>query len=112
MRRVLQNERGMALALAIVALDILGQDRGSKQAGLRLGGARQRVGLLARIRPLDLKVQASLTTSGDVKLAGNALVDGNTHVPPNWTACDGLRDTCKAGGRTADSAAVRGEQTQ
>ncbi len=95
----------------VYLLDITGQDRGSKQAGLRLGGARQRVGLLARIRPLDLKVQASLTTSGDVKLSGNALVDGNTHVPKDWTACDSIRDTSKAGIRTSDTAAVSGEQT-
>ena len=95
----------------VYLLDITGQDRASKQGGLRLGGARQRVGLLARVRPLELKVEASLTTSGSVRLAGNALVDGNTHVPPNWTACDGLPDTSKAGIRTADTAAVSGEQT-
>jgi hypothetical protein len=95
----------------VYLLDITGQDRGSKQPGLRLGGARQRVGLLARVRPLDIKIEASLTTSGDVKLAGNALVDGNTHIPPNWTNCDAVRDTSKAGIRTPDTAAVSGEQT-
>jgi hypothetical protein len=71
-------------------IDITAQDSISFRSGLRSssGGARQRVGLLARIKPLQMDIQASLTTQGDVVLRGTSKVDGTDQLPPGWTDCD------------------------
>jgi hypothetical protein len=95
----------------VYLVDITGRDKASKAATNRMGGARQRVGILGTVKQLSLQTRASLTTKGAVKLAGNAFVDGGIHVPPGWTSCDSVRDTAKAGIRTPDTAAVSGEQT-
>lgn len=73
-------------------IDITAQDSISLRSGLgkASGGARQRVGLLARVRPLEMDIQASLTTQGDVALKGQSRVDGSDHLPPGWTDCDPL----------------------
>lgn len=72
-------------------IDIAAQDSASRTGALRsAGGARQRVGLLTRIRPLQVNIQASLTTQGGANLSGNAAVDGNDHTPPGWVDCDPL----------------------
>lgn len=92
-------------------IDVTGADSASLTGRLVGGGGRQRVGVLVRIRPLQVDVKASLTTKGAVRLAGNAMVDGNIHIPPNWTNCDTLPDTSKAGIRTPDPASVQGEET-
>lgn len=52
------------------------------------GGARQRVGLIARIAPLEFGIKASLTTQGGVSVGGNAEVDGADHTPAGWESCD------------------------
>jgi hypothetical protein len=52
------------------------------------GGARQRVGLIARIAPLEFGIKASLTTQGGVSVGGNAEVDGADHIPTGWESCD------------------------
>jgi hypothetical protein len=95
----------------IYLVDVTGRDKASKAGAGRMGGARQRVGILGTVKQLNLQTQASLTSKGAVKLAGNAFVDGGIHVPPGWTSCDTVRDTAKAGLRTPDTAAVSGEQT-
>jgi len=70
-------------------IDITAQDSISFRTGLRQSGAaRQRVGLLARIKPLEMDIQASLTTQGDVVLKGTSKVDGFDQLPPGWTDCD------------------------
>jgi hypothetical protein len=69
--------------VAVTATD--SQSFGSQRRG---GGSVQRVGLLARIAPLELTTKASLTTRGNVKLSGNAAVDGRDHTPNNsWAQC-------------------------
>lgn len=69
-------------------VDVVGLDTMSRAGRLFGGGARQRLGLFARLRPIQVDVQASLTTRGGVDLSGNARVDG-TDLPPNgWTDCD------------------------
>ena len=81
-------------------IDITGRDRASA-AGVVAGGggARQRLGFIARIAPIDFGIHASLTTQGGVKLGGNADVNGNDQIPAGWTSCDppgagqpGIRD--------------------
>ena len=69
-------------------IDITGHDTVSGMGAFGGSGrARQRVGMLARIRVLPLNVQASLTTGKGDALAGNAVVNGTDQNPPGWPAC-------------------------
>jgi len=86
-------------------IDMSAQDTMSLAGRIRGGGASQRVGLLARIRPLQINAQASLTAGGAIVAAGNASIDGNDHVPTGWAGCPPL-DSAKAGIRIEDSATV------
>src|SRR5437867_6033224 len=63
------------------------------------GGARQRIGMITRLAPIDFGIRASLTTQGGVSLTGNATVEGADQNPTTWTSCDppgpsqaGIRD--------------------
>lgn len=47
--------------------------------------ARQHVGMLVRLRPIELQVQAALKTQGSLKIGGSSQIDGHDHVPPGWT---------------------------
>lgn len=81
-------------------LDVTGLDHASASSPIAGGGgARQRVGIIARIAPVDFGIKASLTTQGSVAMSGNATVDGIDQVPPGWASCDppgppqaGIRD--------------------
>jgi len=90
-------------------IDITGQDTMSLAGRIRGGGASQRVGLLARIRPLQIKTRASLTAGGSNVVAGNALIDGHDHIPNGWSDCGPL-DTARAGIRVQDDATVSQSQ--
>ena len=68
--------------------DIRGSDSASRTGRVRGSGARQRIGLLTRVRPLEIDIQASLTTQGDVSVRGNAEVNGNDQTPTGWAGCD------------------------
>ncbi len=48
------------------------------------GGARQRVGLLVRARPLEIPAAAALTVAGSLTVAGGALVNGEDVPPRQW----------------------------
>lgn len=71
-------------------IDITARDSTTVGAGLRTGGARQRIGLITRIMPFQIPIQASLTTQGGATLSGNAAVNGYDQVPPGWQDCDPL----------------------
>ncbi len=86
-------------------IDITGSDTMSLAGRIRGGGASQRIGLLARIRPLKINTRASLTAGGGNIVAGNASIDGNDHVPDGWSGCGPL-DTARAGLRIQDDATV------
>jgi hypothetical protein len=94
-------------------IDITAQDSTTARGGLHTGGARQRIGLIARIMPFQIPIQASLTTQGNANLSGNAVVDGRDQIPPGWTNCDAV-GTATAGIRvdgtvtTSGNAAVIG----
>ena len=84
----------------IFLIDVTGRDNASA-AGMIAGGggARQRVGLITRIAPVDFGIHASLTTQGGVSLSGNADVNGSDQIPVGWANCDppgatqaGIRD--------------------
>ena len=69
-------------------------------------GARRRVLLLGRIRPLGVPMDASLTTRGAVRLSGNAAVDGTDQTPnTSWASCS-APDSTRAGVRAPDTVAV------
>ena len=92
----------------VYLMDLTGADTTTRSgAALRRrgSGARQRIGVLARIRPLDIPSNASLTTQGNVMLAGTSSVDGNDHNPAGWTDCAPV-DTGKAGIRTTPTGTV------
>lgn len=67
--------------------DISGSDTASRTNRIAGGGARQRLGMLTRIRPLQIDIQASLTTQGNVDVRGNAEVNGTDQNPTSWTNC-------------------------
>ena len=73
----------------IFLIDITGQD-GHTAAGAVAGGggARQRVGMIARIAPIEFGIRASLTTQGGVAVGGNAEIDGTDQIPTGWASCD------------------------
>jgi hypothetical protein len=89
----------------LYVIDVSAQDTMSLAGRIRGGGAGQRLGLLARIRPLQINTQASLTSGGANVVAGNATIDGNDHVPAGWQNCPPL-DAPKAGIRMQTDASV------
>jgi hypothetical protein len=90
-------------------IDVTGRDSTSIAGGAeyvrRGSAARERIGILARIKPLEVDVRASLTSGRGDALAGNASIDGTDHVPTGWTTCGPL-DSTKAGIRTDTSMSV------
>src|SRR5262245_49001963 len=84
----------------IFLIDVTGRDRASAAGAVAGGGgARQRIGMITRIAPVDFGIHASLTTQGGVSLSGNADVNGADQIPSGWTSCDppgpaqpGIRD--------------------
>jgi hypothetical protein len=91
----------------VYLIDVTARDRRSA-AGIIGGGARQRLGMLVRLRVVNFGIGAALTTRGSVKLAGNALVDGRDTIPQGWNTanCDTTGDTTKAGIRTPNPGGV------
>ena len=75
------------LADNLYLFDVTGRDTMSRANRLQGGGFNQRLGVLTRIKPLQVDIQASLTTGNSDALKGQATVDGNDHVPPGWLTC-------------------------
>jgi len=86
-------------------LDVSAQDTMSLAGRIRGGGAGQRLGLLARIRPVSIDTRAAVTSGGDNVVVGSASIDGNDHSPTGWAGCPPL-DSAKAGIRTQSSGTV------
>lgn len=87
-------------------MDMTGSDNVSRVASAAMtGGARQRLGMIMRIKPVTFPMQASLTTKGNVALAGQAEVDGTDQNPAGWVDC-APPDSVKAGIRTSSGATV------
>jgi hypothetical protein len=99
----------------IFLLDITGQDARSYSGAIAGGGgARQRIGLIARIAPVEFGIKASLTTQGGVSVGGNANIVGTDQNPGGWASCDppgpaqaGVRDNGGTVG-TSGSGSVTG----
>src|SRR5216117_3468896 len=99
----------------VFLIDVTGRDRASANGPLAGGaGARQRIGMITRLAPVDFGIHASLTTQGGVSLSGNADVNGYDQVPTGWVNCDppgapqaGIRDPGANVG-TSGNGAVQG----
>jgi hypothetical protein len=73
----------------VFLIDVTGQDANTAAGSIAGGGgARQRIGLIARIAPIEFGIRASLTTQGGVSVGGNAQVNGADQIPTNWTSCE------------------------
>src|SRR5258706_9289219 len=98
---------------SLFLIDVTGRDQASAAGPIAGGGgARQRIGLIARIAPVDFGIQASLTTQGLVNMSGNANINGVDQIPTGWTSCDppgpalaGVRDN---GGEVPEKRNVAG----
>jgi hypothetical protein len=106
--------RGYKLTNQMYLLDISGRDSLSQSGKVPDNAARERIGMLTRIIPLNVKVKAALTLGGPVTFGGgNVFVQGADHTPPGWTTCAAL-DTAQAGvvaKNAGDVAASQGQVT-
>jgi hypothetical protein len=69
-------------------LDVVGRDSTSFSGKVPDNGARERIGLLTRILPLQANIQAALTLGGPVVFGGgNVFVQGADNTPPGWVGC-------------------------
>src|SRR2546426_12663633 len=69
-------------------IDVTGRDNASAAGAIAGGGgARQRIGMLARIAPVQFGIRASLTMQGQVAMSGNANIDGADQIPTGWASC-------------------------
>jgi hypothetical protein len=50
----------------------------------------QHVGVLARLRPFEIDIDAAFKTKGAVRVRGNSDIDGHDHLPPGWSGCPPL----------------------
>ena len=79
-------------------IDMTGQDTMSLAGRIRGGGASQRMGLIAKIRPLAVNIQAAVTSGGANIVAGNVNINGSDSVPTGWAGCP-PKDSTKSGVR-------------
>ena len=86
----------MKLNDELYLIDMTGQDTMSLAGRIRGGGASQRMGLIARIRPLAVNIQAAVTSGGTNLVAGNVNINGTDSVPTGWAGCP-PKDSTKAG---------------
>jgi hypothetical protein len=74
---------------ALFLVDVTGRDTRTASGATGIGGgARQRLGLVTRLNPVNFNIRASLTTQGGVSLQGNAQVNGIDQNPTGWGTCD------------------------
>jgi hypothetical protein len=94
----------------VYLVDMTGQDNQSLSGAIVGGGARQRVGVLARLRVLELPPFGAFTAQGtNISIGGNGAVDGTDHIPNGtWSNCPPL-DTTAAGIRIPPGGGVPNE---
>jgi hypothetical protein len=72
----------------IYLLDVTGRDSATFAGRTRGDGGRQRLGLLTRVLPLPVDVQAAMTIGAPVNFGGgNVFVQGTDHTPAGWSGC-------------------------
>ena len=69
-------------------VDITARDSMTRAGRVREGGAQQRLGVVVRIQPLQVNVQAALTAGGVPTFAGgDPLINGGDSIPTGWSGC-------------------------
>src|SRR5262245_17484478 len=58
--------------------------------------ARQELGLIVRLNPLEVNINAALKTRGNTRIGGSSFIDGSDHVPAGWPSCGPLKPTVPA----------------
>ena len=53
--------------------------------------ARQQVGVVVRLKPIDVLFNSALKSQGDLKIGGSSMISGNDEAPAGWTGCPALR---------------------
>jgi len=53
--------------------------------------ARQQVGMLLRLRPVEIAITAALKTQGEVTVGGSSYTSGYDSLPTGWTGCGALQ---------------------
>jgi hypothetical protein len=66
---------------------------------------RQQLGMLLRLRPVELQIAAALETQGNVTVGGSSYTDGNDNLPSGWSDCPPL-DSALPGIRLPDSSVI------
>lgn len=52
--------------------------------------SRQQVGLLIRLRPIEITIAAALQTQGNTKIGGSSFISGYDVAPTGWSNCPAL----------------------
>jgi len=51
---------------------------------------RQQVGMLVRLRPIEINIKSALETQGSTKIGGSSQIDGHDTEPSGWSGCPSL----------------------
>ena len=73
------------------------------------GGATRRIGVTARLTSASMDPPAALTTQGNLRVGGSAMINGNDSIPSEWGAslCDTTALMDKPGIMIDDSTNIR-----
>lgn len=52
--------------------------------------SRQQLGMLLRLRPIEVDITAALKTQGATKIGGSSFINGYDTPPPGWAGCPAL----------------------
>jgi hypothetical protein len=71
----------------------------------RDSATRQQVGLLIRLKPIEIDINAALETQGNLRIGGSSDIDGYDNTPLGWTSC-GTTEPPLPGIRISDSSSI------
>ncbi len=74
----------------------------------RDSASRAHLGMLTRLRPLEIEIGGAVMSQGDITLVGNATIDGQDQDPTGWSGCPSAPDGEVPGILTNDTTAVKG----
>lgn len=66
---------------------------------------RQKVGLLVRLRPLELNLNGALKTQGAIQIGGSSYINGYDSQPDGWSGCGPMHNPLP-GIRTSDTSLI------
>jgi hypothetical protein len=84
------------------------ESEGRVTRGGRLAGAVRKLGVLARLLPSAINPESALTTRGQTRVGGTAVVNGNDSIPTGWSSqCDASTRRNRPGVMTDASGTVQ-----